>query len=82
MKLTFNPSEKQRIEIVKNRLLRGKKHALKLTSFKGRYKHGNFLFIKCKQWFGVINHRVCCPNFSYDNVSVVLFGWMITNVNQ
>ena len=82
MKLTFNPSEKKRLEIVKNRLLRFKKRALKLTSFKGKYQHGDYLFIKCKQRFGVINHRVCCPNFQYDNVSVVLFGWMITSVNK
>ena len=55
-----------------------KKQFKKLITFKNRYKHGDYTFIRVKEWFGIYKHKCFCPNFEYQNTSVILFKWMIT----
>ena len=82
MKITLSTPEQERLENIKAKFLKVKKRLVKLVSFKSRYMHGKYLFIRCRQRFGVINHIVHCPNFSYQNRSLVLFGWMVTDVTK
>ena len=82
MKITLSIPEQQRLENIKAKFLKVKKRLVRLIYFKSRYMHGKYLFIKCKQPFGVINHSVHCPNFSYQNKSLVLFGWMVTDISK
>jgi hypothetical protein len=82
MKVTLSTTEKELIEGFKNRLLRIKKRFIKAISFKNRYQHGNYSFVRYSKWFGVIRHDVNCPNFRYQNTSLVFFKWMITDVTK
>jgi hypothetical protein len=52
----------------------------KFITFKGRYLINNYLFIKSKHWFGIVNHNIDCPNFKYQNITYIFCKWNITKI--
>ena len=58
------------------------KNKLMKLKFKNRFKYKQYLFIKVRQWFGIVHHISICPNFKYKNTSVILFRYMITNTSN
>jgi len=57
-----------------------KKKLIKLFTFKGRYIHGDYLFIRSKYWYGYYKWDVNCPNFQNQGETYIFCKWNITKI--